>query len=273
MAEGQLDELAHAVGLAGGQHVIVGLILLQDAPHALDIVARMAPVALGVQVAEIQAVLPAMLDGGDRAGDLAGDEGLAAGRTLVVEQDAVAGMHAVGLAVVHRDPVGVQLGGGIGAARVEGRGLALRRLLHLAVQFRGGGLIEARGLLHAQDPDRLQQAQGADAVGVGGVFRRLEAHMHVALGSQIVDLGRLDLLDQTDQVGAVGQVAVMHEEAHVLLMRVAVEMLHAPRVEGRGPALDAMDDIALPQQKLGEIRAILAGGAGDEGNFAQRTDP
>ena len=53
--EGQLDELAHGVGLAGGEHVVVGLVLLQDPPHALDIVARVAPVALGVEIAEDRA--------------------------------------------------------------------------------------------------------------------------------------------------------------------------------------------------------------------------
>ena len=149
LAEGQLDELAHRVGLAGRQHVVVGLVLLQDQPHALDIVAGMAPVALGVEIAEIEHVLAAALDRGDRAGDLAGDEGLAADRPFVVEQDAVGGVHAVGLAVVHRDPVGIELGGGIGAARIERRRLALRRLLHLAVQLGGRGLVEAHVVLHA----------------------------------------------------------------------------------------------------------------------------
>ncbi len=76
--EGQLDELAHGVGLAGRQHVVVGLVLLQHQPHALDVVARVAPVALGVEIAEIEALLQAELDRRDRARDLARDEGLAA---------------------------------------------------------------------------------------------------------------------------------------------------------------------------------------------------
>ena len=114
------------------------------------IVAGVAPVALGIEIAEIEPVLQPELDRRDRAGDLAGDEGLAADRALVVEQDAVGGVHAVGLAVVHRDPVGVELGRGVGRARIERRGLALRHLLHLAVQLRGRGLIEA----HASRPCR-----------------------------------------------------------------------------------------------------------------------
>jgi hypothetical protein len=48
-----------------------------------------APVALGVQIADVEAFLQAELDRRDGAGDLARDEGLAPNRALVVEQDAV----------------------------------------------------------------------------------------------------------------------------------------------------------------------------------------
>ena len=43
---GRLDELAHAVLLAGGDHEVLGLVLLQHQPLRLDVVARVAPVAL-----------------------------------------------------------------------------------------------------------------------------------------------------------------------------------------------------------------------------------
>ena len=68
LGEGALEELAHAVGLAGRQHEIVGAVVLQDAPHALDIVAGMAPVAQGVEVAHPQPVLQAELDRGHARG-------------------------------------------------------------------------------------------------------------------------------------------------------------------------------------------------------------
>ena len=71
------------------------------------------------------------------ARDFAGDKGFAPARAFVVEQDAVAGVHAVGLAVVDRDPVGVELGHGVGAARVERRGFFLRGFLHQAVKLGG----------------------------------------------------------------------------------------------------------------------------------------
>ena len=201
MRERCLDELAHRARLARRQHVVVGRLLLQDAPHALDVVARMAPIALGVEVAEVEAVLEADLHARHSTRDLACHERLAADRALVVEQDAVRGVHAVGFAIVHRDPVAVQLGDGIGAARIERRRLLLRHLLHEAVELRRRGLVEAARLLHAEDAQRLEQAQHADGVGVGGVLRALERHGHVALGGEIVDLGRAHLLHETDQVG------------------------------------------------------------------------
>ena len=64
---------------------------------------------------------------------------------LVVEEDAVGGVHVVGFAVVHHDPVGVLLGHPVRRARIEGRLLRLRNLSHLAIQLlRGERLVEAR---------------------------------------------------------------------------------------------------------------------------------
>ena len=80
-----------------------------------------------------------------------------------------------------------------------------------------------------EDADRLEQAQRAERVGVGGVFRRLEADLHMALGGEIVDLVGLRLLHDADQVGRVGQVAVVQEEAGVGVVRVLVEVIDARR--------------------------------------------
>ena len=92
----------------------------------------------------------------------------------------------------------------------------LRHFLHLAVQLGGGGLVEARLLLQPQDADRFEQPQRAERIGVGGVFRRLERHRDMALRREVVDLVRLHLLDDADQVGRIGQVAVVQDEAGIL---------------------------------------------------------
>src|SRR3954447_5728985 len=89
-ARGLVEELAHAVGLPGGDHVVVRLVLLEHHPHRLGVVGRVAPVALGIEVAHVELLLQPEVDGGQAAGDLARDERLAAALALVVEEDAVA---------------------------------------------------------------------------------------------------------------------------------------------------------------------------------------
>ena len=44
----------------------------------------------------------------------------------------------------------------------------------------------------------------------------------MALGSEIVDFGRPDLLHQPDQVGRVGHVAIVHQERHISDVRVFI---------------------------------------------------
>ena len=65
----------------------------------------------------------------------------------------------------------------------------------------------------------------------------------------------------------VGEVAVVQDEAAVRLVRVLVEVVDALGVEGRGAALDAVDLVALGEQELGEVGAVLAGDAGDQSLF------
>src|SRR6266496_3679180 len=66
MAERALDEFADRMRFAGRQHKVVGLVLLEHQPHALDIVARMAPVALRLEVAYVEDLLDSVMDRGDR---------------------------------------------------------------------------------------------------------------------------------------------------------------------------------------------------------------
>ncbi len=93
----------------------------------------MAPVALRFKIAEIERLIQTGLDTGNPARDLACHESLAANWALMIEQDAVRGIHAVGLAVVHGDPITVKLGDAIGRARIERRRLLLRNLLDQAI--------------------------------------------------------------------------------------------------------------------------------------------
>ena len=75
--KGVLDEVADGVGRAGGEDVVVGLVGLEYAPHPLDVLGGVAPVASGVEVAEVELGLEACSDAGGSHGDLAGHERLA----------------------------------------------------------------------------------------------------------------------------------------------------------------------------------------------------
>jgi hypothetical protein len=192
----------------------------------------MPPVALGIEISQVKTILPAESYGRNRARDLAGDESLATARTLMVEEDTVGGVDAIRFPVVHRDPIAIELGNGVGAARVKGGVFILRYGLHFTVQFARGSLVEAGLARQPKDSDGLKQPERTHAVRIPSVFRRLEAHLHMALGTQIVDLVRLCLLQYADQVRRVRQIAVVQEEAGIRHVRVGVEVVHPLRVEG-----------------------------------------
>ncbi len=56
------DEIAHTVLHAGGDDEVLGLVLLQHQPLHLDVIAGVAPIAFGVEVTEVEAILQAELD-------------------------------------------------------------------------------------------------------------------------------------------------------------------------------------------------------------------
>ena len=116
--------------LTSSDDEVLGGVVLQHEPHALDIVTGVAPVAQGAEVPEVELVLLTSGDTSSGEGDLAGDEGFATALTLVVEEDTVDGEHTVALAVVLRDPEAVELSYSIGGAGVERRRLTLGDLLH-----------------------------------------------------------------------------------------------------------------------------------------------
>src|SRR5262249_19999908 len=118
----------HCVSLSRRDHVVIWLILLQHQPHRFDIFLRIAPVTLGVKVAQIKILLQACLDTSSSASNLAGDKGLAASGRFMVEQYSVAGKHPVALSVIDRCPMGINLSNGIWAAGIKGGGLFLWRL-------------------------------------------------------------------------------------------------------------------------------------------------
>ena len=54
-----------------------------------------------------------------------------------------------------------------------------------------------------ENPHRFENPERAEGIDVGGVFRALETHRHMALGAEVVDLIGPHLLDDPLQVAAV----------------------------------------------------------------------
>ena len=260
MGKGQGGKLPHRVLYAGSDDEILRPLVLEHQPHALHIVLCVAPVPFAVQVPQLELVLQAAGNPPGGTGNLSRDEVLPPPLRLVVEQDAVDREHAVGLPVLLHHPVPVLLGNGVGAVGVEGRGLPLGHLPHLPVQLRGGGLVEPARLLHAQNPDALQNPQHPQRVHVPGVLRHVEAHLHVALGRQIVHLIRLHQPQNADDAAGIAQIPVVQRNP-------PQQMRNPLRIGQGGPAGHAVNLIALFQQQLRQIGTILSGNSGNQCPF------
>ncbi|MNL28762.1 hypothetical protein D3C87_1504210 [compost metagenome] len=107
-------KFTHRDLLAGSDHEIFSGILLQHHPLHTHVIFGVAPVAQRIHIAQMQAAFETLSDIGDSAGDLAGDKGFTTAWRFMVKQNAVTGIHAIGFAVVHGDPVGIHLGHRIG---------------------------------------------------------------------------------------------------------------------------------------------------------------
>ena len=253
--EGQPAQLAHLVGLPGRDDEVAGRVLLEHEPHGADVVGGVAPVALGVEVAQRQLLVEVVRDTCHTVGHLARHELEAAPGRLVVEQDARGGVQVVALPIVHGDPVPVHLGHPVGAAGVEGRGLALGGLEHLAEHLRRAGLVEAD--LGIDQADGVEQPGHAHGRGLAGQDGLREAGLDEGLSRQVVDLGRPVVAQDVDERPLVEQVA-RHQLELVLDVRDALEV-HRARA-----AHHADDRVALLEQELRQVRAVLAGDARDQ---------
>ena len=81
----------------------------------------------------------------------------------------------------------------------------------------------------------------------------------MALGGEVVDLVGPHGADDGEDAHGVTQIAVVQVE-----VRVTLQMGDALAVIDGGAADDAVDVVALFQQELSQIAAVLAGDAGDE---------
>jgi hypothetical protein len=88
----------------------------------------------------------------------------------------------------------------------------------------------------------------------------------MALSAKVVNLIRLDFLNDFDQIAAICEIAVVENKPRVLFMGVLVKVIDPAGVETAGPAFDPVDVVSLGQKKLSQIAAVLSGNSGDQGD-------
>ena len=114
---------------------------------------------------------------------------------------------------------------------------------------------------------RFEDARGSDPSHVAGVFRNVEAYANVALRAEIVDLVRFDFCDQREDGDGIRQVAMVQKKTSISAVRIFIDRFETFGVKRRGAADEAMHFVSFAEQKLGQIRTVLAGNASDQRFF------
>ena len=256
MLERGLHQLPDRAADPGGDDVVARSVPLQHHPHRPHVVAREAPVAMRIQVAERKMVGEAELDPRHRVGHLPRHELQASPRRLVVEQNAGHREQIVALAIVHGDVVGERLGHPVGAAGMERRLLRLRRLPRLAEHLARRCLIAPNRGVHPSD--RLEDSGHPLGVVLAGEHRLLPGRGHERHGREIVELVRLNLVDHAQQRHLVEQIRLPQVDT-------PAQVLDTLLVRRAQPSRHADHLVALLQQQLCQIGTVLARDPGNDG--------
>src|SRR5690606_21098657 len=106
----------------------------------------------------------------------------------MVKEDAAGGMQVKAFAVIDRDPMAIQFGHTIGAARIERRVFILAFGLDKTKHFTGRGLIKAR--FRRELANGFEQVGYAQPVHDTGRHRLIPRAAHKALRTKVVDFLR-----------------------------------------------------------------------------------
>ena len=107
------------------------------------------------------------------------------------------------------------------------------------------GLVELCLLFPTRKVNRLQETYRAERIHIAGELRRIKRNTHMTLRRKIVDLVRLNLVDQLDEIGAVAEITIVEKQLHPIDVRILVEMVDSLGVEGRSAANNAVNLISL----------------------------
>src|SRR5919106_2167305 len=228
VVEGDPHELANRVRLAGGDHEVIRLVLLEHEPHGLDVVLGVAPIALRIEAAEGNLLLEPELDGGRAMSDLTGDELEPAPFRVVDDHatDADAEPFALGLEVEYELGVLDRLSDAPDLGRVLAQMLSLGPDAH--------GRSEVQGVVGAAGP-LLHVDRGGLLEPVIHPAEALREHRAVRL-----DGHALALLEPVAGVVAAQEglpdlgVRVQDERRDLFVASRGVELLAQPRARSSG---------------------------------------
>ena len=89
------------------------------------------------------------------------------------------------------------------------------------------------------------------------------------LSSQIVDFVWLRLLDDTNQICRIRNVAVVQIKSNLLFVRILIEVVDTRRVERRRASFYSVHNVSFGQQQFGQIGPVLACGTRNKRRFSK----
>lgn len=119
-------------------------------------------------------------------------------------------------------------------------------------------MVEADFGVH--QPDGFEQVQRAHSRNLRGGAGLLKADADKALCGEVVNFIGLGFLHQGDAGAQVGEVVLDQMQVGVLL---DAQLVDAPEIDRAGAAVGTINSVALVEQQLRQIGAVLAGDAGD----------
>jgi hypothetical protein len=114
-----------------------------------------------------------------------------------------------------------------------------------------------------------QQSQRTQAYYIGGIFGLIERYPYVRLRRQVVHLVGSHLLDDAPDAGPIAEVSIMKLQPTSRRIETSSQVVDTPGGKAGAAPDDAMDFVALLEQKLREIRSVLSGHSGYERYFSQ----
>ena len=132
--ETPVHKVTNCACLSSGNNIILGFILLEHTPHSINIILRMSPISLRIEVSEIELLLKSKTDLGYRHSDLTSHECLTTNRRLMVKENSIACKHPITLLIVTSNPHSVELCCTIWTARMHRRLFSITLLWAIVVK-------------------------------------------------------------------------------------------------------------------------------------------